>query len=60
MSDDSFGLVSNNISDGSRLAPATATADFNANYTLIRAANNILEKGPKTGIAPNTLDRYLA
>lgn len=60
MSDDAFGLASNSISDGSRLAPATATSDFNAQYTLIRAANNILEKGPKTGIAPATLDRYLA
>ena len=60
MSDDSFGLASNSISDGSRLAPATATADFNNQYLLIRAANNILEKGPKTGIAPNMLDRYLA
>jgi hypothetical protein len=60
MSDDAFGLASNSISDGSRLAPATATADFNNQYVLIRAANNILEKGPKTGIAPNTLDRYLA
>jgi hypothetical protein len=60
MSDDAFGLASNSISDGSRLAPATAAADFNNQYVLIRAANNILEKGPKTGIAPNTLDRWLA
>ena len=59
-SDDAFGLASNNISDGSRLAPATATADFNNQYLLIRAANNILEKGPKTGIAAAALDRYLA
>jgi hypothetical protein len=59
-SDDAFGLASSNISDGSRLAPATATADFNNQYLLIRAANNILEKGPKTGLAAATLDRYLA
>ena len=59
-SDDAFGLASNSISDGSRLAPATATGDFNSQYTLIRAANNILEKGPKTGIVAATLDRYLA
>jgi hypothetical protein len=59
-SDDAFGLTSSNISDGSRLAPATATADFNNQYLLIRAANNILEKGPKTGLAAATLDRYLA
>jgi hypothetical protein len=59
-SDDAFGLASNSISDGSRLAPATAVADFNTQYLLIRAANNILEKGPKTGIAAATLDRYLA
>jgi hypothetical protein len=60
MSDDAFGLASNSISDGSRLAPATAMADFNNQYTLIRAANNILEKGPKTGVAATILDRYLA
>ncbi len=59
-SDDAFGLASSNISDGSRLAPATATADFNNQYLLIRAANNILEKGPKTGLATALLDRYLA
>jgi hypothetical protein len=59
-SDDAFGLASNSISDGSRLAPATAVTDFNNQYLLIRAANNILEKGPKTGIVAATLDRYLA
>jgi starch-binding outer membrane protein, SusD/RagB family len=59
-SDDAFGLASNNISDGSRLAPATAVADFNNQYLLIRASNNILEKGPKTGVAASILDRYLA
>ncbi|GAB3911423.1 RagB/SusD family nutrient uptake outer membrane protein [Larkinella knui] len=61
-SDDAFGLASNNISDGSRLAPATATGDYNTPYNLIRAANNILEKAPRAAgaVTPATLDRYLA
>jgi hypothetical protein len=59
-SDDAFGLSSNTISDGSRQAPATATNDFNTPYTLIRAANNILEKAPQAAVTPAILDRYLA
>ncbi|CAG5068598.1 SusD-like protein P38 [Dyadobacter sp. CECT 9623] len=58
-SDDAFGLASNSISDGSRLAPATA-ADYNSPYNLIRAANNILEKAPRAAVAPAVLNRYLA
>jgi hypothetical protein len=60
-SDDAFGLTTNNISDGSRLAPATA-GDYNAAYLLIRAANNIVEKS--SGALPTTaasiIDRYVA
>ncbi|QRR01800.1 RagB/SusD family nutrient uptake outer membrane protein [Dyadobacter sandarakinus] len=59
-SDDAFGLASNTISDGSRLAPATAGNDYNAPYNLIRAANNILEKAPRATVSPAVLDRYLA
>ncbi|RCR67501.1 RagB/SusD family nutrient uptake outer membrane protein [Larkinella punicea] len=44
-SDDAFATASNQISDGSRLVPAT-DADFNAPYRLIRAANNLIEKAP--------------
>ncbi|WP_128546362.1 RagB/SusD family nutrient uptake outer membrane protein [Larkinella soli] len=61
-SDDAYGLAANNISDGSRLAPATATNDYNTPYNLIRTANNILEKGPRAiPVAGATVvDRYLA
>ena len=59
-SDDAIGLTSNNISDGSRLASST-DANYTTPYQLIRAANNIIEKGPKA--AANTsqavIDRYL-
>ncbi|MGV3559484.1 RagB/SusD family nutrient uptake outer membrane protein [Larkinella arboricola] len=61
-SDDAFGLAANNISDGSRLAPATATNDYNNVYNLIRAANNTLEKAPRAAgaVSPAVMDRYLA
>ncbi len=58
-SDDAFGLASNTISDGSRLAPA-ASGDYNMPYLLIRAANNIVEKAPRAAVTPALLDRYLA
>jgi len=58
-SDDAFGLSANSISDGSRLAPATA-GDYNGPYTIIRAANNIIEKAPRAAVTPAVLDRYLA
>jgi hypothetical protein len=60
-SDDAFGLASNSISDGSRLAPATAN-DYSSSYRLIRAANNIIEKGTRAApvIGATILDRYLA
>ncbi|CCH51528.1 RagB/SusD domain protein [Fibrisoma limi BUZ 3] len=60
-SDDAFGLASNGISDGSRLAPAT-DGNYNNNYALIRAANNILEKAPRALAATSQtiVDRYSA
>lgn len=60
-SDDAFGLTTSNISDGSRLAPATAS-DYNTAYLLIRAANNIIEKAPRALSTTSTsiVDRYVA
>ncbi|RIV19463.1 RagB/SusD family nutrient uptake outer membrane protein [Fibrisoma montanum] len=60
-SDDAFGLASNGISDGSRLAPAT-DGNYNNNYAIIRAANNILEKSPRALVATSQaiVDRYSA
>ncbi len=61
-SDDAFGLSANNISDGTRLAPATDAANYNNFYNLIRASNNIIEKAPRA--LPTTtqavIDRYIA
>ncbi|RYU97043.1 RagB/SusD family nutrient uptake outer membrane protein [Emticicia agri] len=60
-SDDAVGLASNNISDGSRLAPATDANNYNTPYQLIRAANNIIEKAPRaTGAGQTAIDRYIA
>lgn len=58
-SDDGFGLASNGISDGSRLAPSTDGA-YNSSYALIRAANNIIEKAPRAVGAGAAIDRYTA
>jgi hypothetical protein len=59
-SDDAVGLASNNISDGSRLAPAT-DGNYNTPYNLIRAANNIIEKAPRAVDAGQVaIDRYTA
>jgi hypothetical protein len=60
-SDDAIGLTANNISDGSRLAPAT-DAGYNNPYLLIRAANNIIEKAPRTSANTSAavIDRYVA
>lgn len=59
-SDDAVGLASNSISDGSRLAPAT-DGNYNTPYSLIRAANNIIEKAPKaTAAGQAAIDRYTA
>lgn len=60
-SDDAVGLASNNISDGSRLAPATDANNYNTPYQIIRAANNIIEKAPRATAAGQTaIDRYTA
>lgn len=60
-SDDAIGLASNQISDGSRLAPST-DGNYNTPYQLIRAANNIIEKAPRsaTNVSATTIDRYVA
>jgi hypothetical protein len=59
MSDDAYSNSgANQVSDGSRLAPAT-TADWNDNYRLIRAANNILEKSVKVVAAETEIKKYL-
>ncbi|GAB3886550.1 RagB/SusD family nutrient uptake outer membrane protein [Spirosoma agri] len=60
-SDDAVGLATNNISDGSRLAPATAN-EYNSPYRLIRAANNIVEKAPRASAATaaSIIERYTA
>lgn len=58
-SDDAVGLASNNISDGSRLAPAT-DGNYNTPYALVRAANNIIEKAPRaTSAGQAVIDRYI-
>jgi len=59
-SDDAFGVAANNISDGSRQAPATANADYNDPYRIIRAANNIMEKALIVPAAPAVQNRYIA
>ncbi|MFY7912917.1 MAG: RagB/SusD family nutrient uptake outer membrane protein [Emticicia sp.] len=61
-SDDAIGLTSNSISDGSRLAPATDVTNYNNNYVLIRAANNIIEKAPRASANTSAavIDRYVA
>ncbi|AGA78415.1 RagB/SusD family nutrient uptake outer membrane protein [Echinicola vietnamensis] len=61
-SDDAFGTSANSISDGTRIAPATDN-DYNSAYSLIRAANNIIEKSPRAlenGVDPQVVDRYTA
>jgi starch-binding outer membrane protein, SusD/RagB family len=60
-SDDAIGLTANNISDGSRLAPAT-DGSYSNPYVLIRAANNIIEKAPRASANTSAavIDRYVA
>ena len=60
-SDDAIGLTANNISDGSRLAPAT-DGGYSNPYVLIRAANNIIEKAPRASANTSAavIDRYVA
>jgi starch-binding outer membrane protein, SusD/RagB family len=61
-SDDAFGLAASNVSDGTRLAPATDATNYNNFYNLIRASNNIIEKASRA--TPTTtqlvIDRYVA
>lgn len=59
-SDDAIGLASNSISDGSRLAPST-DGNYTTPYQLIRAANNIIEKGPRAAATTSqaVIDRYV-
>ncbi|MBC9794661.1 RagB/SusD family nutrient uptake outer membrane protein [Sinomicrobium weinanense] len=69
-SDDAIGTTPNNISDGSRITPATYEDypindynDYNDPYKLIRAANNIIEKAPrvvKAGVDQQIIDWYIA
>lgn len=61
-SDDGYAVQANNISDGSRLAPATS-ADYTNPYRLIRAACNIMEKSSlavQAGVPSNVVDIYVA
>ena len=57
-SDDATGLTVSNISDGTRLAPAT-DGNYSTPYRLIRAANNIVEKAPRASLAAVIQDRYV-
>lgn len=57
-SDDATGLAVSNISDGSRLAPAT-DGNYSTPYRLIRAANNIVEKAPRAALPAAIQDRYV-
>ncbi|WP_257667211.1 RagB/SusD family nutrient uptake outer membrane protein [Parapedobacter tibetensis] len=61
-SDDGYAVQTNNISDGSRLAPA-ASADFTSPYRLIRAASNLMDKSSlavQAGVPSNIVDSYVA
>lgn len=57
-SDDQFGQSPNTISEGSRLIPAT-DANWNNQYKMIFAANNILEKSVTVQETQVIIDRYL-
>jgi len=58
-SDDAFGTAANNISDGSRQAPATSS-DYNDPYRIIRAANNIIQKATTVPATEAIQNRYIA
>ncbi len=61
-SDDAFATVSNPVSDGSRLVPAT-DASYNGPYRLIRASNNLIEKAPlglTNGVGQDRVNAYIA
>lgn len=60
-SDDAYGVGPNSISEGSRIPMAT-DGNYNGNYTIIRAANNMIEKSFKTlntGVAPERVNWYI-
>ncbi|HTN06172.1 RagB/SusD family nutrient uptake outer membrane protein [Agriterribacter sp.] len=60
-SDDAFGAVANNISDGTRSAPSSST-DYSLPYKLIRAANVIIEKAPRilqSGVSEDRINIYI-
>lgn len=57
-SDIAYSSSGDNVSNGSREVPAT-TSEWTANYKLIRAANNIIEKSAGvTGVAAD-INRYV-
>ncbi len=58
-SDNAYGVASDQISDGSRLAPATSS-DYSAPYQLIRAANNIMEKAASAPVAEAIKMKYVS
>lgn len=61
-SDDAYGVSPDIISEGSRIPTATDVS-YNGNYTIIRAANNMIEKSAKTlaaGVATERVDWYVA
>lgn len=60
-SDDAFGTGPNEISEGSRI-PGATDENYNGNYTIIRAANNIIEKSSNAltaGVLPERVDWYV-
>ena len=58
--DEAYAVAANPVSDGSRLAPATA-ADYTDPYKLIATANNIVENAPRASasVTPTVLERYI-
>ncbi|QDH79403.1 RagB/SusD family nutrient uptake outer membrane protein [Echinicola soli] len=50
----------NSVSDGTRIAPATDTDNWDQNYDIIRASNNILEKSVNVSGDEATINKYLA
>lgn len=59
--DDGFGLVANEISSGTRIAPSVDD-EYKNHYKLIRAANNFIEKSSialTTGVEQNTINKYV-
>ena len=59
MSDNAMGLDLNEISNGSFL-PDANFGPWDGDYTLIRNANNILEKAEASGELKETLTQYIA